>query len=270
MALDDTSLLERARAGDRRALTRLLERHQDRIYRFGMKMCRQPEDAAEVLQDTMLAVARNIRGFRGNSSVSTWLFTIARSYCIKKRRRRKGAPAATESIEADSRAEVRRLASPGRDPESEVLGRELKTVLDEAISSLEPATREVLLLRDVEGLSALEVARILGIGVEAVKSRLHRARLAVRARLAPSLGEAAPSSGCPDITRMLSKHLEGEIDARACARMEQHIAGCDPCAAKCDDLRRVLRTCRAIPAPAIPAPLQNRIRESIRDLLPRA
>src|SRR5512143_3531332 len=88
----DRTLLERARAGDHRALESLLERHQAQVYRFGMKMCRDPEDAKDVLQDTLLAMARGVKDFRGASSVSTWLYTIARSFCIKKRRRSKFAP----------------------------------------------------------------------------------------------------------------------------------------------------------------------------------
>jgi RNA polymerase sigma-70 factor (ECF subfamily) len=79
----DTDLLTSARAGDGAALEELLLRHQPRIYRFGMKMCRDPEDASDVLQDTLLAMARTIADFRGASSLSTWLYTITRSFCIK-------------------------------------------------------------------------------------------------------------------------------------------------------------------------------------------
>jgi RNA polymerase sigma-70 factor (ECF subfamily) len=74
----DQQLLERARAGDRAALETLLERHQPQVYRFGLKMCRDPEDAKDVLQDTLLAMARGVRDFRGASSISTWLYTVAR------------------------------------------------------------------------------------------------------------------------------------------------------------------------------------------------
>src|SRR5581483_2651932 len=85
----DERLLADARAGDKQALETLLERHQAQVYRFGMKMCRNPEDAKDVLQETLLAMARSVRDFRGASSISTWLYTIARSFCIKKRKRSK-------------------------------------------------------------------------------------------------------------------------------------------------------------------------------------
>ena len=100
----DDDLLEAARTGDKLALEALLEKHQADVYRFGMKMCRNPEDAKDVLQDTLLAMARGVRDFRGSSSLSTWLYTIARSYCIKKRRRSKSAPEEERSRDDARRA----------------------------------------------------------------------------------------------------------------------------------------------------------------------
>src|SRR5258708_3072788 len=105
----DQQLLELSRAGDGKALEALLERHQAQIYRFGMKMCRDPEDAKDVLQDTLLAMARGVRDFRGASSISTWLYTIARSFCIKKRRKSKFAPE-ERSLDTDVVAETKQLA----------------------------------------------------------------------------------------------------------------------------------------------------------------
>jgi RNA polymerase sigma-70 factor (ECF subfamily) len=85
----DGALLERARAGERHALEALLERYQAKVYRFGMKLCRDPEDAKDVLQETLLALARGVKELRGASSLSTWLYAVARSFCLKKRRRSK-------------------------------------------------------------------------------------------------------------------------------------------------------------------------------------
>jgi RNA polymerase sigma-70 factor (ECF subfamily) len=89
MSDSSADLLERARGGDPAALEALLERHRDHIYRFGLKMCRDPEDARDVVQDTLLGMARGIRDFRGASSLSTWIYTIARSFCLKQRRKRR-------------------------------------------------------------------------------------------------------------------------------------------------------------------------------------
>src|SRR5574337_1162633 len=122
----DESLLGAAREGDRPALEKLLARHQRRVYRFGLKMCRDPEDAKDVLQDTLLAVARGVKDFRGASSVSTWLYTIARSFCIKKRRRSKFAPPEETSLEAEPGNEARSVADGARGPEESLAGRQVE------------------------------------------------------------------------------------------------------------------------------------------------
>src|SRR5690348_6938959 len=156
----DQTLLDRARAGDSGALEELLARHQAQIYRFGIKMCGDPEDARDVLQDTLLAMARSVRDFRGASSLSTWLYTIARSFCIKKRRRSKFAPEEEHSLDSDVAGEAKRLAAPGDSPDDALAGRQVEGALERAIAALDPMYREVLLLRDVEGLTAPEVAEV--------------------------------------------------------------------------------------------------------------
>ena len=193
MELSDVTLLDRARTGDRRALEDLLSRHQRRVYRFGLKMCRDPEDAKDVLQETLMAVARTVKDFRGASSVSTWLYTIARSFCIKKRRRSKFAPEQEESLDSrEPGLEARQIQDPNRGPEEELAGRQIEGALERAIGSLDPMYREVLVLRDVEALTAPEVAEVMGLSVEAVKSRLHRAHVAVREAIAPLLAVPPP------------------------------------------------------------------------------
>src|SRR6516165_11574163 len=102
----DDALLAGVRAGDEQALAKLLERYAPAVYRFGAKMCRDPEDARDVMQDTLLAAARGLREFRGGASLSTWLFTIARSFCIKARRRRVGAPSDGDILAYDEAREV--------------------------------------------------------------------------------------------------------------------------------------------------------------------
>lgn len=267
----DEQLLASARAGDRAALEALLARHQAQVYRFGVKMCRDPEDAKDVLQDTLLAMARGVRDFRGASSISTWLYTIARSYCIKKRRRSKFAPEAERSLETDVTAETERLADPGAVADEALAGKQVERALEEAIGALDPTYREVLLLRDVEGLTAPEVAEVLGVSVQAVKSRLHRARLAVRDRVAPLLGTtpapAAPGI-CPDVSTLFSQHLEDEISADRCAEMERHLETCGRCRGACDSLKRTLALCRTTaPSVEVPAAVQASVKTALRTFL---
>lgn len=238
-------LLDRARAGDRAALESLLERHQAQVYRFGMRMCRDAEDAKDVLQDTLLAVARGVQGFRGSSSLSTWLFTIARSFCIKQRRRARSAPSSLDSLESLPPDHAALLEDPAKIPDEELATKRIEQALEEAIAALEPEYREVLLLRDVEGLPAADVADVLGLSVAAVKSRLHRARLAVRDRIAPRLGipREARAATCPDVLTLYSRHLEEEISAEVCLRMQTHLEGCAPCRGACASLKSTLALC---------------------------
>ncbi|WP_437973623.1 sigma-70 family RNA polymerase sigma factor [Sorangium sp. So ce295] len=267
---DDHLLLSAARAGDKEALTRLIERHQAQVYRFGMKMCRDPEDAKDVLQETLLAMARGIRDFRGASSISTWLYTIARGFCLKKRRRSKFAPVEERSLDAEAAPEATQVADPAKGPHEELAGRQVERAIEQAIAALDPKLREALILRDVEGLTAPEVAEVLGVGVQAVKSRLHRARLAVRAHVAPLLGipAAATAPGrCPDVLTLYSQHIEDEISPDVCASVERHLEACPRCRGACDSLKRTLALCKAAPASQVPANIQDSIRKKLQDLL---
>lgn len=264
----DDDLLAAARLGDADALEGLILRYQPRVFRFGVKMCGDPEDAGDVAQETLLVMARSLREFRGDASVSTWLYTIARSFCIKKRRRSKFAPAHEESLDGLDAGERNRLPDPAPGPEQAAFGREIESALAAAIDTLDPEQREVLVLRDVEGLTAPEVGQVIGVSVDAVKSRLHRARLAVRQHVAPMLGitmDTVPSSAlCPDVPMLFSRYLEGEITPDVCAQMETHLERCGGCRGACESLRRTIALCRATPAPEVPASVVDFVRDAIR------
>ena len=118
-------------------MEQLLGRHQSQVYRFGMKMCRDPEDAKDVLQDTLLSVARNVRDFRGGSSISTWLYTIARSFCVKKRRQSRFAP----KEPASSLDELGHIADPSSMADEALASKQVEQALEEAIGALEPLSR---------------------------------------------------------------------------------------------------------------------------------
>jgi RNA polymerase sigma-70 factor (ECF subfamily) len=270
-ASTDDELVTAARRGDAAALETLLVRYQPHLYRFGLRMCGNVEDAGDVAQESLISMARSLRDFRGDSSVSSWLYTIARRFCIKKRRRSKFAPAREDSLDAPETNAANRLADPAPNPEQTATNRELGTALTRAIDALDPPQREVLVLRDVEGLPAREVAKVLGISIDAVKSRLHRARVAVRDELAPVLGQPAVESGrgaiCPDVLTLFSQHLEGDIDPSVCATMESHLAQCDHCRNACESLKRTLAVCRQLPTPDVPAPIAASIRAALHTYL---
>ena len=271
MDAQESQLLAAAQGGDRRALEQLLAAHFAQVERFASKMCRHTADAEDVTQETLIAAARTVGNFRGDAAVSTWLFRIARSFCIKQRRRGRSVRQGDTSLDDAAAPEARTLADATAGPEATLNDRQLGQALQQAIESLAPMYREVLLLRDVEGLSANEVSEVLGIRVDAVKTRLHRARLAVRDKLAPMLtpAEEAPAAGgsCPDVLSMYSRHMEGDIQPNTCAEMEAHLASCPRCQGRCDSLRRTLVLCKSAAGPTVPVATQQMVRVALQRAL---
>jgi RNA polymerase sigma-70 factor (ECF subfamily) len=262
---NDVTLVERARTGDEAALLTLVERYAPRVLRFGRKLCGDDQDAQDVVQQTLLTAVSKIREFRGESQFSTWLFSIARSHCIKHRTRG-GAMLAPQPLDERSAA----IAAPVDSSPDEQLGKQqLQGALDSAIAALEPAQREVLVLRDVEGLSAAEVAQALDLSVDAVKSRLHRARKNLRERLEPWFEQSTPGPACPDVVELLSRYQEGDVTSEACKIMEAHVDGCPECAKRCHALRSVLSACSALPEPQLPDALRQGVAAQIRHALLR-
>jgi RNA polymerase sigma-70 factor (ECF subfamily) len=261
----DAELVEAAQRGDAAALEALLARFEAPIYRFALRMCRDPEDAREVLQETWLAAARKLGDFRGDAAIGTWLYAVARSFCLKVRHQR-GRAGFGEAGDAEA-ADV---PDPAAWPEDVAGDHEIGDALRRAVAELSRPYRDVLVLRDVEGLTAPEVAAALGIGVDAVKSRLHRARVAVRGKIAPLLEPAAvtaPAPGCPDVMDLFSRRLEGDVDVELCHRMELHLAGCPRCGAACDSLKRTLALCSASRGAPVPPGVQDSVRRAVRGML---
>ncbi|WP_447978521.1 RNA polymerase sigma factor [Candidatus Nitrospira bockiana] len=166
---------------------RLYRDHADRIYRFAQRVCGPVEDARDLVQETFLNAYRGLSQFRGEAQLSTWLYRIAIRACMAMRRRKKGEPERELSLEEfipTSDGELKlQIPAQGLSPEEALENKQLRRALNQAIRALPPKYRVVLILRDMEGLSAKEVAAIMGLNERAVKSRLHRARLFVRREL---------------------------------------------------------------------------------------
>lgn len=165
--------LRAAQAGDVAALSRVLRVHRSGVYRYGLQVCRTTEDAEDALQETLWAATRALRSFRGSaSSIVSWLFTIIRRECYRLIDRQRERRQSLESLESHP--------DPGQGPDDDLAARRRAELLASALSALDPIQREVIILRDIEGLSAPEAAAQLGISVQALKSRLHRARVNLR------------------------------------------------------------------------------------------
>lgn len=258
-AADAQQQLRRAQAGDRDAIRRLLETHEPQIYRFALRMCDRPEDARDVLQETLLAAFRGLHDFRGEAKLSTWLFQIARSFCSKARRLRTGEPRRMQPL-----TQVAEQPSDASGPDAVAHAREVGAVLQLALKSLPEHYREVLLLKDVEGLSVEEVADVVGESLAATKSRLHRARLELRQLLEGVLGDGTAPAPCPELADVLSGSAGDDIDQQTCERMEAHMVRCRQCARACDSLKRTVQLCSRAGGEDVPAPIRAAILHALQ------
>jgi RNA polymerase sigma-70 factor (ECF subfamily) len=258
-------LVQLAKSGDPAALEKLLSQIAPSIQRFGARMCRNGHDADDVLQDTLMTILSHLHEFEGRSSFTSWVFTLTRTACNRRRRGLKNQPA--EPIENMSD-----LNAGGPTPEQGADSREMSQLLEKALEDLPEEYREVLLLRDVEALTAPEAAEALSISVEALKSRLHRARQALRAALRPVLEPTpvATSSTCPDMMERWSRRLEGDLDAIDCTEMEKHLATCPSCTAACSALKTALVACRSEATRDVRPEVQEQVRSALRTWMSRS
>jgi RNA polymerase sigma-70 factor (ECF subfamily) len=167
---------------------------------------------------------------------------------------------------------LERMSAPDEtspDTSRQVEKHEVESAVRDAILLLPPSHREAIVLRDLEGISARDAARVLRVSERALKSRLHRARLAVRDALARSLGEASPGvrGNCPDAGRLLSRYLEGELNASTCSSMEAHFHTCRSCGRACRALKRSLTLCRRYGSRPISAAARESLRSAIRGVI---
>jgi RNA polymerase sigma-70 factor (ECF subfamily) len=252
-------LVARARRGERAALEAVLAAVAPAVHRFGLRMCKNVHDAEDVLQDTLLNIANHLGDFEGRSSLSSWVFALTRSACTRKRRGLKNQPTFGDERIADT-------PDVAPSPETHTADHELASALSAALNALPVDYREVILLRDVEGLSAPEAASSIGISVDALKSRLHRARDALRTALRPVFEPVRQQtrSGCPDVAALWSQKLEGDLSVLDCSAMEQHLAGCAVCGAAADALRRALLACQSVRTEPVPPAVQERVKAAVR------
>src|SRR5258708_30056605 len=228
MQRSERELIEAARGGDGEAADEILAPHEQKLFRFGMRMCGNEHDAREVLQDTMLAAFRGMSGFRGEARLSTWLYQIARGYCLKTRRRSSGEPLEIDGLDAASH-----VAAEAEPSDLRTHAREIGEALHAAILALPESLREAVVLRDVEELDGEEAAKVLGIELSALKTRLHRGRAELRKHLAILLDPSgAIATPCPELAREMREFSAADIDRATCAGIERHLAPCPPWGAR--------------------------------------
>jgi RNA polymerase sigma-70 factor (ECF subfamily) len=189
---DEGALVAAAKAGNAKAFEELVNRYEHKIFRLAQNITQNREDAEDVMQEAFLKSFSNLDRFQGDSRFYTWLVRIAVNEALMKlRKRRPNQVSLDEPVETEEDSMPRELEDWGPSPEQHYAQTQLQEILSGAIAELDPAFRIVFLLRDVEELSTVETADLLGLSVPAVKSRLLRARLRLRQRLSKSFKGSA-------------------------------------------------------------------------------
>jgi RNA polymerase sigma-70 factor (ECF subfamily) len=198
MADKDAPLIERIIAGDQAAFTELVRRYEGKVYQLALRLTGNQMDANDVIQEVFLSVYQKLHTFRGQAAFSSWLYRITANASFAKLNQRKRAAA----VSIDDVLPAVEGQSPGgtfsewsQKPDTILFNKEARAALEKAINDLPEEFRTVVILRDVENQSNQEVAEILNLSVAAVKSRLHRARLALRRTLGEYLDRQEGSSG---------------------------------------------------------------------------
>lgn len=265
MRSDIDQAIQLLKSGDEGALEKALSLLQKSVFSFSMRVCGQPEDAEDTMQEVLVKAIPYLPKFDNSRALAKWLYTVAKNRCLMSRRRSKFAPKQELSLEAlmPDREELERLDGPEDvNPESSAVRGEQSQRLQEAIRSLPPHYRIVLVLRDMEGFTDQEIGEITGLRPGTIRVRLHRARLFVRKELAilndspqknlaggprGSVQKAARAGRCRQVFAGLSDYLDGQLDDFSCEEIEAHLNGCEPCQKFLRSLQETIEGCKQSP-----------------------
>lgn len=174
----EQQLIADARKGDVAAFEALIGEHQKRIFSIAFRMAGNPEDAADMAQEVLIKIFKNLGKFQGNCKFSTWVYRVATNTCLDelKKLRRHTAYSLDQELETEEGSVAAELADEAPTPEESTERRDLQRVVSEAIGMLSEDHKKAILLRDMQGFSYEEIANILQCSVGTVKSRINRAR----------------------------------------------------------------------------------------------
>jgi len=251
--------IEVLRSGDPTGTDRVLELIQQTVFSFSMKVCGHREDAEDTSQEVLFKATEHLPKLEDPGVLTTWLYTVAKNACLMRRRKSKSAPKEMLSLEElmPDRQELEALEQSVPDsPEHSLLREEEADRVRQAVLRIPPHYRLILVLHDMEELLTEDVAAITGLTENAVRVRLHRARLFVRKELAHSGTPSVPpktsrkltrksngsrSESCRKMFAALSDYLDEKLDDSLCADLEKHLSGCVPCQTFVQDLKLTIR-----------------------------
>jgi RNA polymerase sigma-70 factor (ECF subfamily) len=183
--LDDSVLVSRCKHGQFTSFNTLVDRHKSGVFNMALRMLGHYQDASDVMQDAFVKAFENLHSFQERSAFRTWLYSIAIRECLNYRRKRMVATgrAVPYNEEMDDRSGPSRVGKADEGPVAMAMRKETMERVTEELSALGPQYRATFVLRDLEGLEYAEIARVLGVSVGTVKSRLHRARSQLAERM---------------------------------------------------------------------------------------
>ena len=178
--MEESRLIQRAAAGEAAAFNTLMGMHERRMYAVALRMCGNPEDAQDCLQEAMLRIFRSISGFKAQSSFSTWVYRITMNTCLDELRRRKNRPnTSLDGLYEEGWSPM----DPGASPERRAVQRDMRRQLQIYIQELPEDMRAAIVLRDIQGYSYEEIAGMLDANVGTIKSRISRGREKLREKI---------------------------------------------------------------------------------------
>jgi RNA polymerase sigma-70 factor, ECF subfamily len=191
---EEQTLIERMKAGDHRAFELIFDRYVGRVYRQALRLTGNETDAEDVVQEVFLLAYRKAKAFQGKSEFSTWLYRITVNAALTKLRQRKREKEVSLDDYLpqfkDDGHHLMPVVDWSQDIDKLVAGNEINQIIHQALDQLSPVDRAVVVMSDLEDMSNREVGEALGLTIQAVKARLHRARLFLRGKLSVSLGRS--------------------------------------------------------------------------------
>jgi RNA polymerase sigma-70 factor (ECF subfamily) len=270
---------------DQRSLEQALELLQGTVLSFSMKVCGQREDAEDTMQEVLVKALPYLPKFESPRALLVWLYKVAKNCCLMSRRKSKFAPKQGLSLEElmPDRQELAQLGKEGPlNPDALAIRNQQAKRLRQVIQELPPEYRIILVLRDMEGLTDEEVGEITGLRPGNVRVRLHRARLFVRKELARYgqkartarkadgvahvLEAATPGkrpASCKVLFAQLSDYLDEQLDDSLCEKLEEHLAGCEPCKAFVESLEATITQLSKLPSETLNKVEGAKIRKNV-------
>ena len=263
--IEATSLL---RSKDSESVGKAISLLQKTVYAFSMKVCGHPEDAEDTMQDVLIGSLPHLAKISDPRALAVWLYTVTRNRCWRTRRRGVHAPKQILSLDElmPDESELEALPDAGASPERLVLQGEQNDLLHQAILSIPPEYRIVLVLHDVEDLDTEQIGLVLDLLPGTVRVRLHRARLYVRKAMSQLVGRTSEQQllpdqklkrlrkksvserpgDCKEIFANLSEYLDDRLSASSCEQMRLHIEACPACIMFIESLRNAIDRCRRL------------------------